>query len=89
MREFQRLSAFGSTGLAASEQTSAEGVLGFFQRMERNVFPLDFAAFNAYHHGGKVNAQDHDMLREALNRGQAEGADMPALQTLVSQLPVK
>ncbi|MBO0676184.1 hypothetical protein JRC04_01765 [Mycolicibacterium sp. S2-37] len=85
-REFQRLSAFGSAGLAASEQTSAETILGFFQGMERDVLPLDLAAFNAYHHGGKVNGQDHDILREALDRGQAEGADMPALRTLIAQL---
>lgn len=32
MREFQRLSIFRSAGLAASEQTNAEGVLGMFRQ---------------------------------------------------------
>ena len=87
MREFQRLSLFGSAGLAASEQTNAEGVLGFFRELEENTLPLDLAAFNRYHHGGKVNSQDHKILREALSRGEAEGAEMPALRALIARLP--
>lgn len=86
-REVQRLSAFGPAGLAASEQTSAQSILQVFRAMERDVLPLSLAAFNAYHHGGKVNAQDHMILREAQNRGRAEGADMPALRQLIARLP--
>jgi hypothetical protein len=37
---------------------------------------LNLSAFNAYHHGGKVNAQDHASLREAVQQGEAEGADV-------------
>lgn len=87
MREFQRLSIFGPTGLTASEQTNAEGVLGFFRQMEENALPLDLAAFNSYHHGSKVNSQDHEILREALSLGEAEGVEMPALCALIARLP--
>ncbi|MEU1213389.1 hypothetical protein ACFYSH_28295 [Streptomyces sp. NPDC005791] len=73
-------------GRAASEQTTAEGVLEFFRQMEKDALPLDLAAFNAYHHGGKVNGQDHEILREALGRGEAEGVQMPALRTLTARL---
>jgi hypothetical protein len=41
-----------------------------------DVLPLNLSAFNAYHHGGKVNAQDHAILREAVQQGEAEGADV-------------
>jgi hypothetical protein len=87
MREIQRLPSFGPAGRAVSERTSADGVLGFFRDMERELLPLDLAAFNAYHHGGKVNNQDHEILREALQRGETEGADMPALRQLIARLP--
>ncbi|EFC85762.1 2-dehydropantoate 2-reductase N-terminal domain-containing protein [Parafrankia sp. EUN1f] len=87
MGEIQRLSIFGPSGPGASRQTTPENVLALFQQMETGVLPLDFAAFNAYHHGGKVNNQDHAFLRDALNRGELEGAQMPALRALVARLP--
>jgi hypothetical protein len=86
MREIQRLSVFGPVGAKASEQTSAEGLLASFRDMEKATLPMDFAAFNAYHHGGKVNGQDHELLREALRLGEDEGADMPALRAMIDRL---
>lgn len=87
MREFQRLPMYGQTGLAASERTDAKTILEFHRRMETDAMPLDLAAFYRYHHGGKVNGQDHQLLREALALGEAQGADMPALRALVARLP--
>lgn len=86
MHEFQRLSTFGQVGLAASEQIDAEGALGIIRQLEELSMPLDFAAFNKYHHGGKVNSQDIDLLNEALSLGEVEGAAMPALRKLISLL---
>jgi hypothetical protein len=86
MREFQRLPIYGETGLAASEQTNAEANLEFFRQQEEGTLPLDLAAFYRYHHGGKVNGQDHQLLREALNLGEAKGAQISALRTLVARL---
>jgi hypothetical protein len=84
MREFQQLSVCGS--LAATEQADAEAVLRFFREQEENTLPLDLAAFYKYHHGGKVNNQDHELLREALSHGKAEGAEVPALRALIARL---
>ena len=84
MCEFQRLSIFGQTGLAASEKTNAGTLLEFFREQETGTLPLDLAAFYRYHHGGKVNGQDHQILSEALALGEAESADMPALRRLVA-----
>jgi hypothetical protein len=85
-QEFQRLPMYGQTGLAASEKTNAATILEDFQQQEENTLPLDLTAFYRYHHGGKVNDQDHQLLREALDLGAAQGIDMPALRTLVGRL---
>ena len=87
MREFQRLSIFGLTGRNLSEQTSPASVLQSFRELEQASEPLDFAAFMAYQHGSKVSEQDHVALREALSRGEAEGAAMPALRALLARVP--
>jgi len=86
MREFQRLPIYGQAGLDASEQTTAETLLEFFRQQEVGTLPLDLAAFYRYHHGGKVNGQDHQLLREALEIGEAKGAEVSALRTLVARL---
>jgi hypothetical protein len=86
MQQFQRLPMYGQTGLAASENTNAETLLEFFRQQEEGTLPLDLAAFYRYHHGGKVNGQDHKLLREALNLGEAQGAEISALRTLVARL---
>jgi ketopantoate reductase PanE/ApbA-like protein len=83
MREVQRLPQFGAAGVAASEATDAPGLLHAFQALAAASHPMAFSAFNAYHHGGKVNVQDHDYLRDALQQGAADGRDMPALRTLL------
>lgn len=76
MREFQRLSLHGPAGCVASEH---------HRRWRPGVLPADGegrpAGFNAYHHGGKVNGQDHEILRGVLRRG---GAEMPGLRALIA-----
>lgn len=88
MREIQRLSALGPAGQAAAEQTTPEGVLEMFRQMTQLAKPLDFPAFNAYHHGGKVNPQDRAFIDDARQRGEAEGADVPALRQLSYRLKI-
>lgn len=85
-REIQQLSIFGTAGQAAAEQTTPESVLAMFQGMTEGSKPLEFAAFNAYHHGGKVLEQDLDMLDDARQRAEAEGHDTPALRELITRL---
>jgi len=55
-------------------------------RAERANLPLDYQAFNRFHHGGKVRAQDHDSLRDTLVEGRRQGRPMPALQALLDRL---
>ena len=83
MQEFQRLPVFGQAGQAAAEQTTPEGVLAQLQQAEQTSLPLDYAGFNAYHHGGKVNKQDVAVFRDAVSRADTE---TPALQELIDRL---
>lgn len=48
--------------------------------------PLDYQAFNRFHHGGKVHAQDVSALRDCLADGQRQGRKMTALKTLLDRL---
>jgi hypothetical protein len=56
-----------------------------FQQAEQAALPMDAVAFMAYHHGSKLAGQGHELLQEALRRGEAEGAEMPALRALVGR----
>ncbi|MGW7094700.1 hypothetical protein [Streptomyces sp. NPDC054874] len=50
MREVLRLSVFGETGQAAAEQT---GALAFLRQQAQDCPPVNLAAFNTSHPGGK------------------------------------
>ena len=85
-REFQSLSIFGAEANTSADSRTAEGVLKMFHHLIDASRPMDFDAFNKYHHGGKVNQQDREVFREALKLGEAEGRNMPAMTKLVSKL---
>lgn len=48
--------------------------------------PLDFHAFNKFHHGGKVMAQDIDISRDLLSREEGRGRKLPMLRRLIERL---
>ncbi|MGM0881400.1 MAG: 2-dehydropantoate 2-reductase N-terminal domain-containing protein [Bacillota bacterium] len=55
-------------------------------KMGRNMLPLDYQAFNRFHHGGKVRAQDVESMQNSLAEGQRHGHQMTALQELLKRL---
>lgn len=55
-------------------------------KLERDMLPLDYQAFNRFHHGGKVRAQDVEAMRNCLAEGQRRGRPMTALQELLKRL---
>ncbi|NQX10420.1 ketopantoate reductase [Microbacteriaceae bacterium VKM Ac-2855] len=89
MREVQSLSVFGAAGRAAAKQTEPAAVLESFRQTTQAVRPLDYAAFNAYHHGDKVNQQNLDILTHAANLAKADGLTTPALDDLIMRLTEK
>ena len=85
-REIARLPVFGWKGSFA-----AVFLRGFVWRfawlwMHKKCWPLDFDAFNRFHHGAKVIAQDIDILRDYLALGKKSGMEMPALTRLVGEV---
>ena len=85
MKEIAGLSKFGETGRRVQAALSAE-LLGQMQAaMEAGLRPLDFTAFNRYHHGGKVLAQDVGVLRDCLALGTATGHPIPRLKELLAR----
>ncbi|MEW1721091.1 2-dehydropantoate 2-reductase N-terminal domain-containing protein [Streptomyces sp. NPDC093109] len=54
--------------------------------MERGTRPMDLAAFNRFHHGGKVRAQDIGAMYDSLEEGRRQGRPMKSLQELLERL---
>ena len=55
-------------------------------KSERDMLPLDYQAFNRFHHGGKVRAQDIASMHSSIDEGRRQGRPMKALQTLLARL---
>lgn len=60
--------------------------LKVLRKLERDALPLDFHQFNRFHHGGKVRAQDVQVMRNCLQSGESQGWQMPALRELLGRL---
>jgi Ketopantoate reductase PanE/ApbA len=57
-----------------------------FQGIERSSLPLDFHAFNRFHHGAKVLAQDVQIMQNSIALGESRGKPMSALKELLQRL---
>jgi hypothetical protein len=62
------------------------GLHAFMQRkVEEGARPLNYQAFNRFHHGGKVLEQDLQILRNSLAYGREHGRSMTALTELLDR----
>ncbi len=86
VRAILGLSEHGEAGSQAARALTSEGVLAGQKALEAAALPLDYAAFNARHHGEKVHAADVAMLQGCIVRGEAEGRDMTAPRRLLERL---
>lgn len=57
-----------------------------YKGMTADASPLDFHAFNKFHHGGKVLNQDIAMARQTLEYEEGRGRNMPTLRALLARL---
>ena len=63
------------------------GVTAKLQRkLEKDMLPLDYQAFNRFHHGGKVHAQDVQVMQNCVAAGIRQGQPMAALKELLARL---
>jgi hypothetical protein len=61
-------------------------LLKLWKSLEKSTLPLDFPAFNRFHHGGKVRSQDLQLLRACADEGERQGLSMRSLRELLSKV---
>jgi hypothetical protein len=89
VQEIQGFEEHGVAGKAAQAATTADGLLGTWSSLEQATLPLDFAAFNKFHHGSKVRAQDIELLKDCVKVGEQEGQPMSALKELLDKVQTR
>src|ERR1700730_17408105 len=65
---------------------TADGLLEIWSSLEQAALPLDFAGFNKFHHGGKVRAQDIELLNDCVKVGEQQCQPMSALKELLARV---
>ncbi len=83
IKEIMRLPEHGWPGKLGALLMSQRLLSKMNQRTERNALPVDYQAFNRFHHGGKVREQDIGVMKQCLESGRAQGRSMPALEELI------
>jgi hypothetical protein len=84
-KEAMRLPQFGLMGKLMSLMMGPGMMAKNNAKMERDCLPVDYSAFNRFHHGGKVREQDIQVLRDTLASGRSQGRAMPALTELLER----
>jgi hypothetical protein len=84
-REILTLPRNGWFGRVAAVLMGSRVTASFHLRQERDMRPMDVPAFNRFHHGGKVRAQDMDVLRDFTAEGERAGRPMTALRALIAR----
>lgn len=84
--EIAALPQFGLLGKMVALFMGPRMMANVHLKMERDMLPLDYQAFNRFHHGGKVRVQDVESMRDSLAEGLRHGRPMAALQELLKRL---
>ena len=85
MREVISLPKNGWLGRLASPFLRSTSLAALLKKMEKDSLPLDFHAFNRFHHGGKVREQDIQAMKHSIAAGAAAGRRMTRLRQLVDR----
>jgi Ketopantoate reductase PanE/ApbA len=85
MKEIIGMPQHGFIGKIVRLFISEKSLSKLLTKMERESLPLDFHAFNKFHHGGKVRAQDIQVMQNCYAEGTATGYAMPALNELLQK----
>jgi len=85
MKEIMALPEHGIIGKIGSLFVSPKQLAKNNLKMEQDCLPVDYSAFNKFHHGGKVREQDMDVLRKSLQSGKSQGRKMLALEELLAR----
>ncbi|KAF2648189.1 hypothetical protein K491DRAFT_671002 [Lophiostoma macrostomum CBS 122681] len=85
-KEIAELGIHGEMGKRAVQAITEDGTAQRMWGLEQMMWPFPFVAFSEYHHGGKVNGQDRELLRECLRGGREEGKGMERLGELIGRV---
>jgi hypothetical protein len=85
MREVISLPQHGWWGRLASPLMRKATLAMLLKKMEQDSLPLDFHAFNRFHHGGKVREQDIQVMKDCIASGAAARRGMTRLRQLVER----
>ncbi|CVL03466.1 uncharacterized protein FMAN_15179 [Fusarium mangiferae] len=85
-KEIQTLDICGEAGTQAALSTTENTFVQMSAYLDEKLRPLDYHAFNRYHHGGKVIEQDRMHIERCISQGVAEGKPMPALKHLLQRI---
>lgn len=85
-REVASLPEFGMADDVIAQTMSDEALAVAQIQTEQACLPLDYQAFNQFHHGGKVSAQDLEVMRNCARAGELLGRPMAALNTIIGRL---
>lgn len=83
IKETMRLPQHGWQGKLGSLMINRFLLARYNAKMERDCLPVDYSAFNKFHHGGKVRDQDIQVMRQCAESGKAQGKSMPALNEIL------
>ncbi|TGD71909.1 ketopantoate reductase [Mangrovimicrobium sediminis] len=84
-REIMRLKQHGLQGKLMALFMSDKRMEKLMRDSERDAAPMGFAAFNRFHHGGKVLEQNVQILENCLSLGVEGGQKMDATRALVER----
>lgn len=85
-REVAALPEFGMDDATIAQTMSDEALADAQIQTEQICLPLDYQAFNHFHHGGKVSAQDLEVMRNCARAGERHGRPMSALNEIIERL---
>ncbi|MET0547440.1 MAG: 2-dehydropantoate 2-reductase N-terminal domain-containing protein [Caulobacterales bacterium] len=85
-REAAGLPELGMGDAIAEQAMSDETLAATYLGVEAASLPLDFAAFNRFHHGGKVAEQDLEIMKKCAAAGERGGRPMSALKEIIARL---
>ena len=86
VQEVVRLKHRGWRGKVAGIMLTRSVVAKIWGSIEKASRPLDFQAFNAFHHGGKVGKQDIELMEACVTQGERNGQSMASLKRLLAML---
>ena len=85
-REVAALPEFGMDNATITQTMSDEALAKAQIQTEETCLPLDYQAFNRFHHGDKVSAQDLEVMRNCAKAGEHHGHPMSALNEIIERL---